>query len=62
MLEFILDIIFGTIMCFWNGYLIKWAIETFKCKNYVTFGAYCVLVYYNFITIANHFYFSSPVG
>lgn len=60
MLDFILDVIYMIIMCYWNGFLIKWSIEAFNSKEYVSFGAYCTLVFYNFVILVRHL--SLPVG
>ena len=55
MLDFILDVIYLIIICYLNGYLIKKAITTFKCKTYVIFGAYCTLVFYNLVILMKYF-------
>ena len=55
MLDFILDVIFLIFICYWNGYLIKNAINAFNCKTYVVFGAYCTLVFYSFVILMKYF-------
>ncbi len=55
-IDFIVELLYWLIQCFWNGYLIKEMIKNFIGKKYFSFGVSATLIFINLIILAKHFW------